>query len=373
MPFSRRNLIQLAAAGPALAAAPAWAMGPTLQRPAAAPMKILVLGGTRYLGPAVVRAALARGHDVTLFNRGKTRPWLFPGLTQLRGDRFPERDSGLKALESGRWDVVIDNCAYYPRLVQASVELLEPRVGRYIMLSSISVYSDLKAAGVGEDAPKRTLSGPFQELADLTENDWGTYGARKAAGEAIVAAAFGDRAAFLRPCSICGGENNDGTGAYWAARLHRGGKVLLPGDGRDPMQLIDVGDVADFAVLAAERSLSGAYNLVGPEKPITLRDYVAASARVVNNKAQVVWKGDFPKEMYGLPLAAPFDRVPGFATMRNDRARAAGLKFRPLEDTVRANWIDHRSRRGDGFDFAAAGIGLTVAKEAELMAAGAKA
>lgn len=368
MPFDRRRFVQFAAAAAsALGAAPAWALGPTLTRPPARPLRILVLGGTRYLGPAVVRAALTRGHQVTLFNRGKTRPWLFPGVRQLRGDRFPERDGGLTALEEGRWDVAIDMCAYYPRLVEASTKLLASRVDHYVMISSISVYSDLKSPGVGEDAPKRVLNGPFQELADLTENDWPTYGARKAAGEAIIARAWGDRAAFLRPTSICGGENNDGTGAYWAARVHSGGKILLPGDGSDPVQLIDVGDVADFAVLAAERRLSGAYNLVGPAQSIDVRGYMASVSSVVGRAAELVWKGDFPQEMSSLPMIAPYRRVPGFATMRNERARQAGLAFRPLEETLRANWVDHRSRRGDEFEFAAAGIGLTAAKEAELL------
>lgn len=354
---------------PVGALAAAAGHGPTLQgRPHAAPLDILVLGGTRYLGPSFVRAALARGHRVTLFNRGRTQPWLFPGLTQLRGDRFPETGDGLKALEHGEWDVVVDLCAYYPRLVEASTKLLAQRARRYMMVSSISIYSELQKTGLDESAAVRPLNRPFEELPDLAENDWSTYGARKAANEAIVREAFGDRATIIRPCSICGGDNNDGSGAYWTDRLSRYDSVLVPGDGSDPTQLIDVNDLAEFMVLAAERSLPGAYNALGPDRDLTIRRLIETAAAVAGSSARVVWKGDF-EGMMGWPLTPPYAVVPGFATMSNDRAVAAGLRFRPLEETLRTNWIDHRGRRGDDFDFAAAGTGLTRARELELIAA----
>jgi len=372
MPLDRRRFLQRGAAlfGAAALApvlAPARAAGPTLALPVGRPLRILVLGGTRYVGPAVVEAALARGHAVTLFNRGKTAPQRFPGVTRLRGNRYPDRDGGLSALEGGRWDLVIDLCAYYPRLVEASTRLLAGRTGRYLMVSSISVYRDLQREQSDESAPVLPLAETFEELPDLYENDWKTYGGRKAANEAIVQRVFGERATILRPCSICGGGNNDGSGAYWPARLHRGGRVLLPGDGSDPTQLIDVHDLADFAVLAGERGLSGVYNVVGPAERLTAREYVAAAGRVVGSRAEVIWKGDFPREMFGLPLVPPYSAVPGFATMSNARARAAGLRFRPLEETLRSNWLDHRAQRGDAFDFAAAGIGLSAEQEAALL------
>lgn len=369
MPLDRRRFLQLGAAlAGAAALAPAWALGPTLAGPTSRPLKILVLGGTRYLGPAVVEAALSRGHAVTLFNRGKTAPDLFPGVTRLRGNRYPDRDGGMTALESGRWDLTIDLCAYYPRLVEASTRLLADRTDRYLMVSSVSVFRDLKTEGPDETAATLPLAEAFEELPDLYENDWKTYGGRKAANEAIVQRVFGARATILRPCSICGGGNNDGSGAYWAARLQRGGRVLLPGDGSDPTQLIDVRDVADFAVLAGERKLAGVYNVAGPAERLSLRDYIAAAGRVVGSRAEVVWKGDFPRAMYGLPLAPPYAAVPGFATASNAKARAAGLRFRAIEETIRSNWLDHRARRGDAFDFAAAGIGLGADQEAALLA-----
>jgi 2'-hydroxyisoflavone reductase len=121
-------------------------------------------------------------------------------------------------------------------------------------------------------------------------------------------------------------------------------------------------------VLAGERKLAGIYNMVGPAERLTARAYIDAAGRIVGSRAEVVWKGDFPREMFGLPLVPPYSAVPGFATMNNAKARAAGLRFRPLEETLRSNWLDHRARRGDAFDFAAAGIGLSAEKEAELLA-----
>lgn len=366
--INRRTLLKATSFSAALACAPVRAVQPaSFADLPAKRMKLLVLGGTRYLGPAVVRSALARGHELTLFNRGKTQSHLFPGLSHRLGNRFPERDAGLSALNSGEWDAVLDLCGQYPRVVEASARLLAGRVGRYLFVSSISVYRNYRLVGLDEQAELRAVPETYEEFPDLVENDWATYGGRKVGGEAAVSSIYGDRATIVRPCSICGGENNDGSGAYWASRLYRDERILLPGDGSDPTQLIDVADVADFIVMAAERDLAGIYNLVGPAERLTFGDYIAEAARVVDSRARQVWKGDFPQEMYGLPLAPPFSLVPGFATMSNAKARAAGLRFRPLRDTIMQNWVDHRSRRPADFDFAAAGTGLSPEAEAALL------
>lgn len=368
--MTRRSLFRTGAAAATAALVPAaWSSSPTLSAtaPPSRPLRILVLGGTRYLGPAFVKAALGRGHHITLFNRGKTQPDLFPGVERLRGNRYPDVDGGMEALKPGEWDVAVDLCAYYPRLVEASATLLESRVKRYVMVSSISVYKDLKQVGITEDAPVHALAETFEELPDLYENDWPTYGGRKAAGEAIVTRVYGDRATIIRPCSIFGGENNDGTGVYWCARLRKGGRVLVPGNGSDPTQMIDVADVADFMVLAAERDLSGAYNTIGPAQPLKVKEFIDTAARVVNSRADIVWKGDFPREMYGLPMIPPSELVPGFATMSHAKALRAGLKLRPIEDSMRENWVDHRARRGDAYDFSANGVGLSAEAEAALL------
>jgi 2'-hydroxyisoflavone reductase len=290
--INRRTILKATGLSAALVSAPVRAVqtaslaGLPVKR-----LKLLVLGGTRYLGPAVVRSALARGHELTLFNRGKTQANLFPGLSRRLGNRFPERDTGLSALDSGEWDAVLDLCGQYPRIVEASAKLLAGRVGRYLFVSSISVYRNYQLVGLDEQAEVRPVPETYEEFPDLVENDWATYGGRKVGSENAVSRLFGDRATIVRPCSICGGENNDGSGAYWASRLYRDERVLLPGNGSDPTQLIDVDDLADFIVLSVERDLGGAYNLVGPAERLTFGDYIAEAARVVNSRARQVWGG----------------------------------------------------------------------------------
>ncbi|SMF61255.1 hypothetical protein [Allosphingosinicella indica] len=367
---TRRTILGGAAMLAGAATAPATAARAVAESETSGrPLRILVLGGTRYLGPAVVTAAAARGHEITLFNRGVTQPWLFPGVEKLKGDRYPDIGVGLAPLGQREWDVAIDLSGQYPRVVEASASRLADRVGHYVYVSSISAYRSFATPDVDESAPLRALRREYVESPDLVEGDWPTYGARKALSEAAVARHFPGRHTILRPGPICGGANNDGSGAYWAERLYRGGTVLVPGDGSDRVQLIDVGDTGDFTVLAAERRLPGAYNLVGPAEPIDARAYLAACARAVGREAELVFAGDFPDGINSMPMIPPYRHVPGHATMRNQRALAAGLRLRPIEETIRDNWIDHRLRRGKVYDYAAAGIGVTAAREAEMIAA----
>lgn len=233
--INRRTILKATGVSAALVFAPvralqsAGAAGPPLKR-----LKLLVLGGTRCLGPAVVRSALARGHELTLFNRGMTQPNLFPGISRRLGNRFPERGVGLSALNSGEWDAVLDLCDQYPRVVEASAKLLAGRVGRYLFVSSISVYRNFQLTGLDEQAEVRPVPESYEELPDLIENDWATYGGRKVGSENAVSRLFGERATIVLPCSICGGENNGGSGAYWPSRLYHDERVLLPGNGSDP-------------------------------------------------------------------------------------------------------------------------------------------
>jgi 2'-hydroxyisoflavone reductase len=276
---------------------------------------------------------------------------------------------GLSALQGRHWEVIVDTSGQYPRVVDASTALLQHRSAHYIMVSSISAYASFKAVGLDEGSPLRALGREYSENPDLVEGDWPTYGARKSLGEATVAQRFEGRHTIVRPGPICGGDNNDGTGAYWAERLFRDTSVLVPGRGEDPLQLIDVRDAADFIILAAEQRLQGAFNLVGPETAITVADYMAACRAAVGGRGEIVWAGDFPQELGNMPLIVPFHIAPGHATVRNTRAVAAGLRFRPLADTILSDWIDHRSRRGHLHDFSADGLGVPAAREAELIAA----
>jgi 2'-hydroxyisoflavone reductase len=333
-------------------------------------LRLLVLGGTRHVGAAVVREALARDHAVTLFNRGRTNPWLFPGVPRLRGDRRPERDDGLRAFAGGSWDAVIDLPAYYPRHVEASAAALSGRVERYIMMSSISVYQSFRTVGLRESAPLRQLTTPFVETEELVEGDWPTYGARKALCERAVASAFPDRWTAIRACQIFGGGVSDDANTYWPARMRRGGDVPVPGTGEDALQLVDVRDVAAFVVHSAEAGLGGAYNVVGPDRPLTFGDYVRACQRVTGGAARLVWLGASmgAADGSGFPYYTPEERAPGFARVDGSRAVAAGMRARGIEDSIAADWQWFKEHYPPDYDFPGHGTGLSAERERELLA-----
>src|SRR5512138_1103393 len=265
MPMTRRSFLHsslaLAATG---AAGSARAADPKPAR-----KRILILGGTGFLGPALVEAARAAGHAVTLFNRGKTRPELFPDVEKLRGDR----DGKLDALRGRAWDAAIDTSGYVPRLVGMSARLLAPSVSTYLFVSSISVYGDRVPAGADETAPTAPLEDPSSE--DVGKH----YGALKAASERAAEAAMPGRVVVVRPGLIVGPGDPTDRFTYWPVRLDRGGEVLAPGDGADPVQLVDVRDVAAFLVLLAAPGEAGAYNAVGPAERLTMRALLESTRR----------------------------------------------------------------------------------------------
>jgi 2'-hydroxyisoflavone reductase len=195
-----------------------------LAEPARQPIKLLILGGTAFLGPAIVNAAVARGHTITLFNRGKTNPQLYPELEKLRGDR----NGDLEALAGRQWDAVIDTSGYYPRVVKMSAELLAPNVGHYTFISSISVYRDFKTPDMTEAAPVGTIDDPTIE--EITGE---TYGPLKALCEQAAEAAMPGRVANIRPGLIVGPRDRSDRFTYWPVRIARGGEVLCPGNGDD--------------------------------------------------------------------------------------------------------------------------------------------
>jgi 2'-hydroxyisoflavone reductase len=301
-------------------------------RAAAGRRRLLVLGGTFFLGPAIVQSALDRGHEVTLFNRGRTNPGLFPGLERIRGDRDPERpDLGGLAGER-RWDAVIDVWPSNPHTVARTAALLKDRTDRYLFISTIVAYRDLKPAGVAEDAPL------FDDVTDAAS--W--YEFDKANSERAVDQIYGPRATVLRPPILAGYRQDSDTFRFWAARIARGGEVLAPGDGRDPVQFTDVKDVGAFAVEAVERGLAGPYNVVGPERRTSMRALLEGMNAACGNRARLVWVPDAFLAAQGvrfwsdLPMYLPVARVrkPGFMQVSNARALAAGLRLRPLADTV---------------------------------------
>jgi 2'-hydroxyisoflavone reductase len=319
------------------------------------------LGGTHYVGPALVRAAVARGHHVTLFNRGITRPHLFRDLTRLKGDRFPERGLGLSALEEGEWNVVFDVPAYYPRLVEATARLLAQRVERYVMVSSISAYSDWSIIGMTEQSPVRRIPDPaaYKEAYPLNEDAGTHYGGRKVACERVVAQVFGDRWASVRATGIIGAgiEDDDPNKFFWPARLALGRPILAPGDGTQKLQSIDVRDLADFLLTLAETDQMGVFNAVGPRQPFTTREYVELCRKVTGGKAEVLWSG---RDLGEMPM---YNDTPAFAAFNPAKALKAGLKYRTLEDSIRSNWNWFRANYPVDFDFAKAGYGLSHEEE----------
>ncbi|MCE9669026.1 SDR family oxidoreductase [Myxococcus stipitatus] len=300
------------------------------------PLNILILGGTKFLGPALVESARARGHTVTLFNRGKTNPGLFPDVEKLQGDRDPTKGEGLKALEGRKWDAVVDTSGYVPRIVKASAELLAPNVGQYVFVSSISVYKDLSKPGINESSLVATVDDP------TTEDVGKHYGALKALCEQAAEAAMPGRALNIRPGLIVGPDDPTDRFTYWPVRVARGGDVLAPGDGQDPVQFIDARDLAAFIILGVEKRLAGVYNATGPTRSLSMREFLETTKTALGSDARFVWADvDFLTKQKvepwsDMPVWMPRTGEEGGLGMTSiDKALAAGITFRPTADTVR--------------------------------------
>ena len=331
MPMTRRDFLQASLATLAACAAPK-AGGPGGSGPAAAPTRILVLGGTGFLGPAIVNAARARGDVLTLFNRGKTNPGMFPDVEQLHGDR----NGKLEALAGRKWDVVIDTSGYVPRIVRMSAELLAPSVERYVFVSSISAYDESIPPGSDENARIAQLSDP------ATEDVRASYGGLKAACERAAEAAMPGRVLVVRPGLIVGPGDPTDRFTYWPVRLAEGGEVLAPGTGDDPIQVVDVRDLGGWMVEMAGRRATGTFNAVGPASRTSMRAMLDACQPAAGPKAALTWVptaflekekvepwGDMP---VWIPAGGPES---GMSQVSIARALAAGLRFRPLPDTAR--------------------------------------
>jgi nucleoside-diphosphate-sugar epimerase len=317
-------------------------------------VRLLLLGGPKFLGRAVIDAALEGGHDVTLFNRGTTGADLYPDVPRILGDR----DGGLDGLRAGEWDAVVDSSGYLPRLVAASAELLKDAVGHYVFVSSISVYASF-ADAVDEDSALAALSEPGSE--DIGKD----YGALKALCEQAVAYAFPGRATAVRAGLIVGPHDPTGRFTYWPHRVARGGDVLVPGPAWRPVQLVDVRDLAAWIVRACDEQPSGAFNATGPT---TMGAVLDAARRVAGSSARAVEVDDAFLADQGV---GEWMELPLWVDTRNEdwrrflevdtsRATAAGLTFRSLDETVAAT-LEHAELVD--------GVGLTPERERELLAA----
>ncbi len=286
---------------------------------------MLVLGGTQFLGRHVVEFALASGHDVTLFNRGHTRPDLFPEAEKLHGDR----DGDLTALRGRAFDAVVDTSGYVPRIVRETIEALG-EVGHYTFVSSISVYADCSSPPT-EESPLAVLAEPTEEWREA-------YGELKAQCEAVVRGRF--PGAFVpRPGLIVGPWDPTGRFSYWPQRLADGGRVLAPAPPEAPAQVIDVRDLADWIVRAGETGLAGTFNAV--DRPTTWADLVKTCRDVAGSEAELVWvdPGFLAAQGIGewmeLPLWLHDPAFAGMLAVEPAAALAAGLEPRPLAETVR--------------------------------------
>ena len=293
-------------------------------------MRLLVLGGTAFLGRHVVDSALAHGHEVTIFTRGRTNPELYPEVEHLVGDR----DGALGALAGREWDGVVDTSGYVPRVFRQSAELLRDAVGRYVFVSSVSVYADVSVP-IDESSPVAQLDDQASEDVE------GDYGALKAACERVVDDVYGDRGASVRAGLIVGPYDPTDRFTYWPGRLAEGGDVLAPGDPDAPVQLIDARDLGAWLVRLAEHGPGGVFNGTGPAEPLTLGELLERAIAALESEARLVWTDEQRildagvQPWMELPLWLPGDDYAGFMRADISRALAAGLHFRPVEETVR--------------------------------------
>jgi 2'-hydroxyisoflavone reductase len=307
-------------------------------------LRILVLGGTKFLGRATVEAALDRGHDVTLFNRGETNPELFPDVEKIRGDRTAD----LSPLEGGRWDTVVDPSGYFPDAVRRSAGALRDSVGRYLFVSSVSVYADL-SEGPSEESPRAELGDhPIDEMLPEYEN----YGALKALCEDAVWEVYGDRATIVRPGLIVGPHDPTGRFTYWPHRAARGGEMVVPAPPERTVQFVDVRDLGRWLVELLERDEGGAFNAT--RSAVSWRELIDSARSVAGSDATPVWIPDEflsehdVGEWMELPLWLADPEWVGMNQADVSRAEAAGLSHRPLEDTIRGTLDEAETTDGAG-------------------------
>jgi 2'-hydroxyisoflavone reductase len=323
-------------------------------------VRILILGGTRFLGRAITEAALGRGDTVTLFNRGTTNPGLYPGIETVTGDRTVD----LSAVAGQDWDAVIDVAAYEPEVVRLSAEAFAKTAGRYVFVSTVSVYADQSSRETQrEDSPVLALPDEVTAPAEL-------YGPKKAVAERIVAEIYGDRALIPRPGLIVGPHDPTDRFPYWPRRITRGGKVLAPGDPADLVQFIDARDLASWIIDGIHYGLDGVCNLVGRSEPFG--EFLDQCRAATFTYAELIWVSSAQLLAAGV---TPWVEVPlwlggapelaGFNDVGNTRAVVTGLTLRPVIETIRDTlaWDIARGGPEPGKE-----LGLTAEEEQRLLA-----
>ncbi len=357
--FLTRSAAAAAAAGflPAAAAGAAAARRPSRQK-----LKVLFMGGTGFLGPHTVRALLERGHEVTLFNRGRTNTHLFPELEKLQGDRSKD----LSALAGDRsWDFVVDTSGYYPRVVDMLADAVKERVGAYVFISTMSVYPDWMGANTEESA-LAVLDDPTTE--EVTGE---TYGGLKALCEAAAERHWPGRTLNIRPGLIVGPGDPTDRLTWWPVRIHRGGEVIAPGHPDMPVRFIDARDLAAWTVHCMEQEVFGPFNAIGPAGGLTMAELLYGTKVVLGAACSFTWvDNEFLTEQKvapwmgpdSLPIWVPME--PPFESSSWDKAAAAGLVHRPTGDTLRDTLAWALEERGADRPWR---TGITAEREEQLL------
>ena len=382
MPLNRRSVLKLGAAGLAAATVAVGARrrdtGGAAPVRADRPLDLLILGGTGLTGPHQVRYALARGHRVTIFNRGRKQPEWPGDVEQLLGDRDRNDYASLRAeVAAGRrWDVCIDNPSSVPIWVREAAQALDGAAGAYTMVSSLSAYSDDATLGQDEDGPLARFDGdPLKETMASLRADMSKYGGLKAATEAETRRQFGKQATIVRPGLIVGPGDETDRFSYWPLRLRRGGEVLCPGDGSDRVQYIDARDLGEWMIRLAEQRVHGTYNAMGPDYRLDMAALLYGIRASTTQGATLTF---VPAGFLQAQEVSPWGDMPlwvpgsgdsaGFHARSNARALATGLTFRSIADTVAATlaWFDAQpaERRA-----AAPRAGIAPEREAAVLAA----
>ena len=372
---TRRDLFKLGALAAAAAALPSFATAAGEAKSvgkAAKPLNILILGGTGFTGPFQVEYALKRGHKVTLFNRGKRPSPEWPAaVEQLHGDR---NTGDLAALKGRTWDVCIDNPTSLPFWVRDAGQVLKGNVGHYLFISTISVYADGSKPGINENSPlaqykgKDAMAETQQTLRADIEN---LYGPLKALSEAEAHKQFGKNVTIVRPGYIVGPRDETDRFTYWPHRVAQGGEILVPGDGHDPIQIIDGRDLGEWMIRLAEAGTTGTFNACGPDYPLSM-DAMLYGCQAVTGGGMRLTHVDqtfLQEQQVGLPIWVPSkdSEYAGYGSVSNQRAIAAGLTFRPLATTVQDLLAWFRSLPAERQ--AKLNAGVTREKEAELLKA----
>ena len=341
---------------------------------AAAPLDILILGGTGFTGPEQVEYATARGHKVTLLNRNKTRPDFFKGrVEQLVGDL----NDDVSALKGRKFDVVIDNPTTFPAWVRNAAQHLAGNTKHYIFISTISVYPDNTVPNQDESAPTTPMPADLDPYTLVRENAGKYYGALKTYAEKEVAKHYPGINTVIRPGLIVGLYDRTDRFTYWPYRIDKGGEVLAPGTPNDPVQFIDSRDLAEWTIRMAENRVFGTFQATGPAKPLTIAEMLYGIKAVTTAGAQFTWvPAPFLEEQKIRPwrdmtVWIPPSRSAGFMTRNCAKAIAAGLTFRPLAVTAKDTLDWNKTRPEAELKAIADGAvgGISAAREAEVLAA----